>query len=344
MPELRRPGARPKQLKRMATERINEVFQPWAKRPGEGSAGQGGRTQEEWVANNRMIADKLDSFQSEDDMFSYLVNEQGFDRNEAAGVARQAYNNRGPLRQLRTEQWGVPNASADELLNMAALIESGFTDVQHGAFKGTDIAAVSPSGRPVLLDAQMRTGVNDNWSIPVLGNAFTAGEAFRDPRFANATLGDFIDEMVQENGSAWADKLLHDPALHREFFGRGISDDKVKDALISTRRSRRSYDERRDNKYGARRNGRINRQHGPFDPQPGDRMDIVDLQALRTELLNQTIAGLREQGITNMGGMNQGGFRLSVPNSVMQKLTNNVGELDPEVVRALSIPAPRVIR
>ena len=328
---VRRPEA-PVQKNRMAAEEIAKIFAPWSERKGEGTVGQGGRTQAQWVDNNRVIQQQLERMSSEDDMVKYLVQEQRYDPREAAETASQA--GRGGL--LKAEMWGVPNAAADEMLNMAVLLNSGYTDVKPGAFKGTDISAVSPEGRPLMVDAQMRTGVSPSWSIPVLGNAFTASEAFNDPHFTNATLGDFIDEMVDENPRAWGDKLLHDPALHREFFREDLDPGKRKDALISTRRSRRSYNPRSDNALGRA-------IQGPYNPQRGDSVDLVDLQALRTKMLNQTIGELQGQQITNVQGMNKGGFRLAVPDSVMKSLTNDVGKLDPEVVKALSAQ-PQVVR
>ena len=332
---------RPKQ--RMAVDAVSHMLLPWKEQPASAATvGQAGKTQAGWSRFNNQVARELERLGDEKNMIKYLINEAGYHPSEAIKTAEEAVRDilqGGSIQALRAAKWGVPNAAADEMLNRAALLTSGFTKVRPNTiFQGTDILATTPSGKAIGIDAQMRTGSTADWSIPILGNVPNGISAFNRPENRTMELGDLIGDLVDSNQRSWADKLLHDNALHQDFFGRSLGQGKQKDALISTRRSRKSFDEKRDNAFGMKNSrGYIVRQHGPYDVKAGDTINIVDMEAVRKFLLNSRLGELKGKGVEAIPGMNRGGFRLSVPQSIMQALPNNVGTLNPEVVKALSI-------
>lgn len=332
---------RPKQ--RMAVDAVSHMLLPWKEQPASAATvGQAGKTQAGWSRLNEQVARELEQLSDEKNMISYLINEVGYHPSEAIKTAEDAVRDilkGGSIQSIRAAKYGVPHAAADEMLNRAALLTSGFTKVRpNTVFQGTDILATTPSGRAVGIDAQMRTGSTADWSIPILGNAPNGISRFNNPQNRTMEFGDLIGDLVDNNQRSWADKLLHDGVLHREFFGTELNPGKQKDALISTRRSRKSFDEKRDNAFGMKNaRGNIVRQHGPYDVKGGDTLNMVDMESVRNFLLNSRIAELKSKGVEAVPGMNRGGFRLSVPKSIMQALPNNVGTLDPEIVKALSI-------
>lgn len=333
-------------IKRMAGQRIPPMYQdltsklylPYGQQARtDGNAGYTGRTQQQWIDENKLIQRELEDEGSFHNMRDHLVEDLGWDEVEAKSTASDAANDlqkRGRVGQLRVERYGVPNASADEAVSRAVLEASGFRNVAPGSHMGTDIVA-SQGDRDLLIDAQTRLGRDGSYSMGVLAGADMDTRAlvnsFTAPENQGKKLKKLIKELRVDNPRLRGDKLLHEPGVYEQLFDSELDPGKYKDAIISTNRS--NYNQRRDNPLGTF-------AHGPYNPVRPAGVDLIDLEATRNLLLNEEIGTLRNQlGIypaERSLDKDGGALRLLLNQELMQKLGGKLGGLDPAVVRAFS--------
>ena len=318
-------------------ELVNTLYTPYGRQDASNApanAGYIGRTQREWMEENDYVRGELEDKRYFGKMKDHLL-DLGWDETEAHGTASEAANqmrNRGRVGQLRVERYGVPNAAADEAVNQLALELSGFDNVRRGPFKGTDFF-VDLDGRMLGVDSQMRLDPKRSFAVPVIGTDKTTQKLlseFNSDVASEMKLKEFIAQQIDEGrGSVWADKLLHDHLLHQELFGKGITQGKVKDLIISSDRG--DFNPRPIAREYARR---VQYKHGPYNPERPRGLDMVDLKPVRNLLLNEEIGNLKAMGIyADRSPQNEGGLRLKLPHKIASQLGGR--QLDPAVVQAL---------
>lgn len=316
---------------------VELLYTPYGKQDAKSAApnaGYIGRTQREWLEENDIVRKELTDKQYFGKMKDHLL-DLGWDEAEAQGTASEAANqlkNTGRVGQLRAERYGVPNAAADEAINQVALELSGFDNVRRGPFKGTDFF-VDLDGKILGVDAQARFDPRGSFAVPIIGTGKSTNQLlqeFNSDVASEMKLKEFIKQQILNgNGSVWADKLLHDHLLHQELFGKGIQQGKVKDLIISSDRG--DFNPRPVPKAYSHR---VKHKHGPYNPERPRDINMLDLKSARNLLLNEEIGSIKNMGIyMDRFPQNEGGLRLKIPSTIVSQLGGR--GLNPTAVQAL---------
>lgn len=261
-------------------------------------------------------------------MISKLRKDFGYGRKQAINEVNKLLND--STAGISEVSLGVPNATADERLSLLALQGS---DVQEAQLwnKGDPIYATDimiGTGRDRKgIDAQRQFG--EEFKIGILQNlgirdARAAGLLFaREP---DIQIKELISKIKDKNNST-DDKLLHSLYLNDQPSNR------VADELESIRKDYLISTDMRGWKQPAGESKVFKYHHGPYNPTAGRDINVIDLNALRSEVLNRTPAQLQAdmQGIVSP---NNSKLELIIPrNQIIQHTADDL--LDRSVVNEI---------
>ena len=333
-------------LKRFAqSQQFNDdltaVLKPWsdARRSGDNPSWYG-RTGEEWVEDARsweqMIRHRLradgNTSRTRNLLADQLYNERGYSDGEARQTVSDIVQGK-PFRQLNL---GIASANADEELSKFLLQQAGGTEVRlinGDPVYGTDIEA-KLKDRLYKIDAQTRVGRQAPLNIGVLSKVPQSGSAVRSARSRDITLRDLISEVREANqGSSYMareDKLLHTPNVDirpSAWLENNVSD-MEKNGIITSDRAG----------YRQTLNG-LTDNHGPYDPTLPQGWGLINLDTLRSEVLDKKLSEIQNMGMLVQGQLNDnkpGKINLTLKKETVDKLTKEGNLLDPKLIEALS--------
>lgn len=280
---------------------LNKIMQPWAKQT-ETSENKGlwvGRTVEGFNEAAKDLEYKIQQMASTEEgaaeMAKQLQKDLGYGPNQARDEVTKV--SRGG--RLSDVFIGVPNATGDELLNLAALRGSDIDNAelwnQGDPIWATDISIGSGRDRRGV-DAQRQFG--EDFKIGLL-QQLSGREANQMGRLFAQNQDTKISELLKiikrDFPDAYDDKLLHtvdlgvNPAPTRRV--RDFTDAIRKDYLIST--DMRGWTQPR------REKGIFKYHHGPYNPTAGKDINVIDLAALRQDVVDRTPKQLKD----DLGGM-----------------------------------------